>query len=320
MSLMINYWMGRSRFVTSSANTFDLSSRKFGIEQEHFVFHDDGTPPTHDETDRLWDRLLDCGYQVHAVNNQGRVLAVSKPLPQGLLVITNDSCTHIVEVALPPFLSLSEFRDAYLNAWQDVENQLSHLGLKIVPGGSLENGIQQVHWRPKETDPEGERLYKLVHRSPLSKCVVSSKLPRLFLCHSHHLGVSDEDAVRHLPGYYAFEFSRATLVLASPRFLSVDAHCVRPLAWEANFHQPYPLLGVPDPLPRNLAEYSELRTLCPMRDYSFVAIRNEERLEFRSACSQTSLERMELLIRFRLAVDQAVHDGLVGSWCAKSEF
>ena len=303
-----------------SHNTFDSTPRQFGVEQEHFVFHDDGTAPSHEEIDRLWAGLCRRGFQIHAVNNHGRVLSVARMLPQGLLVVTNDSCTHIVEVALPPYRSLSEFRRDYCETWELVTEQLHGMGLRIQLGGSLQTPVQEVHWRPKETDPEGERLYKFVHRDRLFSPLFHPDFPACFAATHVSLGVDEAEAIRLLPGYYAFEFLVPLWFSASPQFQSVRAHCVRPLAWEANFHKPYPLLGVPDPIPRDLQEYEQLRTQCSLRDYSFVAIRNAERLEFRSACSQPTIEAIEKLIQFRLAVDRAVLRGVVGDWCPKSAF
>lgn len=304
----------------ASLADLDTSLRKFGVEQEHFVFHDDGTVPTHEETDQLWSQLQRRGFQVQSIDGHGRVLAVARNLPEGPLVVTNDSCTHIVEVALPPFRSLSRFRDVYVQTWSEVEEELRRCGLQIRLGGALPDGIDDVHWRPKETDPNGERLYKLVHRSPLNSPLFHPNFPACFAATHVSLGVSDSEAVRLLPSYYAFEFLAPLWFSTSSRFQSVNAHCVRPLAWEANFHQPYPLLGVPVPIPRDLVEYADLRAQCPMRDYSFVAIRNEERLEFRSACSQESINAMEQLIRFRLAVDCAVQEGVTGNWCPRTAF
>ena len=48
-----------------------------------------------------------------------------------------------------------------------------------------------------------------------------------------------------------------------------------------------------------------MRQASQIRDYSFVSIRSTERVEFRSACSQDSIDDILWLIRFRLAVDRA---------------
>ncbi|WP_373652687.1 hypothetical protein [Schlesneria sp. DSM 10557] len=303
-----------------SHSTFDSTARQFGVEQEQFVLHDNGTAPSHEEIDRLWAGLCGSGFQIHAVNNHGRVLSVARMVTQGLLVVTNDSCTHIVEVALPPYRSLTDFRRDYCETWGLVTEQLRGLGLQLRLGGALPMPVREVHWRPKETDPEGERLYKLVHREPLNTPLFHSAFPACFAATHISLGVREQEAINLLAGYYSFEFLVPLWFSTSPQFQSVKAHCVRPLAWEANFHQPYPLLGIPDPLPCDLAEYELYRSQCFLRDYSFVAIRNAERLEFRSACSQPTVEAVEQLISFRMAIDAAVRDGVTGDWCPRTAF
>ena len=112
------------------------------------------------------------------------------------------------------------------------------------------------------------------------------------------------DLIRKLPCFYACEYLIPCEFSNSPEFQGFRAHCVRPLAWLANYHRPYPLLGIPDPLPTTLEEYAEMRNQSPGRDYSFVAIRDTERLEFRSACSQNSVDDIIRLIQFRLRTDQ----------------
>lgn len=298
----------------------DTSLRQYGVEQEHFVFHDDGTPPTHEEIERLWAGLCSCDFQIHAVNNHGRVLSVARILPQGFVVVSNDGCTHIVEVALPPYRVLSEFRRDYCETWDLVEQQLSGMGLHIRLGGALPTPPSNVFWRPKDSDPEGERMNKLVHRDPLCTTLYHPDFSACFAATQVSLGIEDNDAIRLLPGYYSFEFLVPLWFSTSPSFLAVKAPCVRPLAFDQNFHQPYPLLGIPDSIPRDLNEYAELRSQCSLRDYSFVAIRNAERLEFRSACSQPTIDAIEQLIRFRLAIDLAVRDGVVGNWNPRTAF
>jgi hypothetical protein len=69
-----------------------------------------------------------------------------------------------------------------------------------------------------------------------------------------------------------------------------------------------------------LEEYAGLKQRCAAKDYSFVAIRTPERLEFRSACSQNDVQSIETLIRLRLAVDGAARDGIEADWDAWAAF
>jgi hypothetical protein len=306
--------------VDLSPNNVDTTHRKFGVEQEQFVFHADGTPPSHEETDQLWAQLQQRGYEILYSDAHGRVLSVGRNLSEGPIVVSNDACTNIVEVALPPFRSLARFREVSCQTWNDIEEELKHLGLRIRRGGALPDGLDNVQWRPKATDPDGERLFRFVHRTPLNDPLFCSNLLACITATHVSLGVPDTEAVRLLPSYYAFEFLVPLWFSTSPRFLSVEGHCVRPLTWMANFPQSYPLIGILDPIPRDMTEYAALRAQCPSRDYSFVAIRNEERLEFRSADSQESITTMEQLIRFRLAVDLATQNGVIGNWNPRTMF
>lgn len=281
----------------------ETTSRNFGVEQEHFVFHGDGSPPTHAEIDELWSSLCLKGFKTRGVDDNGRVLSIDRETPWGTLVLMNDSCTHIVEAAFPKMNSLQDFRELYSYTWGQVSEHLAKLGLAIQPGGALAKAPLEVFWRPKETDHQSVRLYTLVNRPPLPDPLFNPSFPACFAATHVSLDIPQEEAIVRLPHYYAHEYLVPLYFSNSPEFQGVKAHCVRPLAWIANFHKPYPLLGVPDRIPATLEEYDSLRKQCSGRDYSFVAIRSESRLEFRSACSQNTVDEVMRLIRFRLEVD-----------------
>ena len=297
--------------------------RLFGIEQEHFVLHTDGSPPAHAEIDQLYDALRTDGFRTRTTNRHGQVLAVSRPTEFGELVVTNDSCTHILEVAFPPLRDLSEFRAMYAEVFGLLNERLRPHGLSIQRGAVFDPPPLEIHWRPKETDPEGERLKKFISREPLVHPLFAASFPALFAATHVSLSVPADEAYPRLESYYAYEFLVPLLFSNSRSFQGVAGHCIRPLAWLANFHQPYPLLGIPDPIPTSRQQYEAQRSASPFRDYSFVAVRDAHRLEFRAACSQDTVEEVEQLIRFHLAVDAAVTRGVrppIDGWTPQTLF
>ena len=278
--------------------------RRFGVEQENFILHGDGTPPSHGEMDLLYGLLRERGYGICSSDAQGRVLAVERSTEYGSLVVTNDSYTHVLEVAFPPFDNLNVFHRVALEVFALIGAVLQDLGLKVRPGAAL-NPPCEMSSRPNATDPNGARLNAGLTRAAINHPLFHPALPACIAATQVSLNIPDVEAIRKLPSFYQFEPLVPLLFGNSPEFNGVRGWCVRPLAWMANFPPSYPLLGIPDPIPSSLAEYEQMRQFSQIRDYSFVSIRSADRVEFRSACSQDSLDDILWLIRFRLAVDRA---------------
>ena len=278
--------------------------RRFGVEQEQFILHEDGTPPSHDEMDRLYELLQKQSYGVCAADARGRVLAVERSTESGSLVVTNDCYTHVLEVAFPPFDNLDVFRRVALEEFSLIGAALQELGLAVRPGAAL-NPPHEMSARPKATDPNGARLNAVLTRAAIDHPLFHPALPACIAATQVSLNIPDAEAIRKLSSFYQFEPLIPLLFGNSPEFNGVRGWCVRPLAWMANFPSSYSLLGVPDPVPGSLSEYEQMRQSSKSRDYSFVSIRSADRVEFRSACSQDSLDDILWLIRFRLAVDRA---------------
>lgn len=278
--------------------------RLFGVEHEQFILHADGTPPSHGEMDELYALLCRRQFVIGYIDAQSRVLSVVRATEIGQVLVTNDCCTHVLEVVFPPSNDLDAFRRACREVFHTMLSVLGELGLAICRGAAL-HAPRQVFWRPKTNDPEGARLNDLLHRPTLDHPLFCAALPACITATQVSLNVTISDAIRRLPGYYQFEPLVPLLFGNSPEFQGVRGRCVRPLAWMANFAPSYLLLGVPETIPASLAEYEQMRQSSKLRDYSFVAIRGAERLEFRSACSQDTIDDVVLLVRFRLAVDRA---------------
>lgn len=277
--------------------------RAFGIEQEHFIFDETGATPTPEAIENLWSILIQEGFQVRGVSPEGTVLSIERMTDDGPLVITNDSCTHIIEAAFPKMNCLQRFRELYEATWDQLRDKLQLLGLAIQLGGSLREAPSEIHWRQKESDPKGERLKKFLTRNAIDHPLFCQAFPACFAATHVSLEMPAQEAIAKLPYFYSREYLVPLEFSTSKEFQGVHAHCIRPLAWLANFHQPYPLLGIPESIPTTLEEYQQMQTQCSGRDYSFVAIRDANRLEFRSACSQNSIDDVERLLRFRLESD-----------------
>jgi hypothetical protein len=276
----------------------------FGVEQEHFVFDKNHLPPTQEATNRLWDILVKDGYRVQGTSPDGMVLSVERQTDDGPLVITNDSCTHILETAFPKMDRIDRFRELYVGTWDYLRNQLAALDLSIQFGGSLNRAPREICWRPKETDSKGERLKKILMRKPIDHPLFCQSFPACFAATHVSLNIPAQEAIEKLPFFYSQEYKIPRDFSTSKEFQGVKGHCIRPLAWLANFHQPYPLLGIPETIPKTLDEYEQMQAECSGRDYSFVAIRDANRLEFRSACSQNTVDDVVRLVDFRLDCDK----------------
>jgi hypothetical protein len=276
---------------------------RFGVEQENFILHEDGTSPTHAEVDDFYSRLCEDGYQGIASNSMGQVLGVKRSTEFGELVVSNDGYTHILEVAFPPTDNLELFHRIYLEVFSKIQGILSELGLRVRSGAALNPPVHS-YARPKANDIDGSRLAAILSRDAINHPLFHSALPACIASTQVSLNIADAEAIRKLSLFYEFEPLVPLLFGNSPEFNGVHGQCVRPLAWMANFPPSYQLLGIPEPIPGSLSEYEQMRQASHIRDFSFVSIRSSERVEFRSACSQDSVDDILWLIRFRLAVDR----------------
>jgi hypothetical protein len=293
----------------------------FGVEQEHFVFHPGKRPPSHRTTELLWDLLIaNSGFSPRSTTSSGMRLSIERDSQYGPIVISNDSCTHIIEVAFPKMDSIDAFAELYQTTWQTLEEHLRELELEIYLGSSIDDcwpqnsafvkdencsntidldDVSVINWRPKESEPEGTRLKKFLQRQRLEDPLFTQSFPACFTSTHINFDLDAEEVIRRLPGLYAHEVDVPKRFTQCKVFRGVKGQCVRLLAWLANYHRPYPMLGIPDRLPISLAEYNELCSQCDGRDYSFVSIRDARRVEFRSACSQPTVYDVLELIRFR---------------------
>ena len=283
----------------------DMTHRPFGVEQEHFILHSDGSAPSHSEIDTLYERLKRHGFQTRGTDSNGRILSLALACEDGSLIVCNDSCTHILEVAFPVFNSLELFRNAYVETWELLKSELQPLGLRIHYGGVLDPR-PEIFWRPKDTDSTYERLQRFLARPPQQSPLYNQRFPACCAATQVSLTITHPEAYRLLPSYYAFEFLSPLIFSNSAEFLGVRRHCVRPLALMQNYPDDDPLVGIPRNIPQDEHEYGQLKKRTNNRDHSFVSIRGKNRVEFRSTCSQNTVEDVIDTVQLRLAVDRAV--------------
>jgi hypothetical protein len=283
---------------------------EFGVEQEHFVLHDDASPPTHVEIDEFYRRLAARGFRTSSRTVAGRMLAVECEFGGTKVKVTNDACTHLLEFVFPPLDDLQSFRSLYEALLPIVQDALSSLGLVIRHGGFLDPPPAPVHWRFTESDPEGRRLSATLTRPASNSRFYRSAIPACIAATQVSLTIPAEDAYPRLRDYYAFEFLVPLYFSNSRRFSGFEARCVRPLSLAASIVDCNPMVGVPRRIPTSAEEYRRECERCLLRDYSFVSVRSSNRLEFRSACSQSSIDAIVDLIGFRQAVAAAVSGGI----------
>lgn len=299
------------------------------------MFHAAKKPPTHETIEQLWNLLIqEEGFSERFRDQCGMRLSIQKDSVFGPIFLSNDSCTHILEVSFPKLNCFDAFAEMYCVTWDMVRRHLARLDLEVYYGSSIDdcaptlssvnaisesdafhggqhidvNDVTTVYWRPKESDRGGVRLKKFLQRTELSSTLFCRCFPACFAATHVNIEVDAQEVINKLPSLYAAELQVPGRFSQCRKFRGFKGQCVRLLAWLENFSKPYPMIGIPDALPRSMDEYRWLCSQCDGRDFSFVSIRDARRVEFRSACSQPTVEDVLELIRFRWESYQSAVD------------
>lgn len=278
-----------------------MQKTTIGVEQEHFVFRN-GLPPQPADMEALFRMLTAKGFAVCDYRHDGTIGAVSQPTSSGPVIIKNDGCTHVLEVAFPPLFHPGHLRTLYEDVWGSLQASLDRLGMTIQYGGCLEQLPPGTVLYPP-TEAAQRRQQKLLKRPlPDAPFAVSSLSP--VMCATHiHIGLPDALRFRLLPTLYRYEYLVPLLYSTSPSFRNQSVHCARPLIYRDSFQSDYQACAFPADIPTNSSSYQQMlhRTTPFIRDYTFIAPREFGTLEFRTSCSQTHVQPILELIGFRLA-------------------
>ena len=293
----------------------DPALLRFGVEDERFVFDAGGAVPSPAQIDCLL-RILP-GFRVVDTDSEGGALVAQRDDPEGPLQVKSDGCTHILEVSYPPYQSVGQFRPV----WETVEDQVSRAlegaGVARRTGCCLPSRPPAVQVRTA-ADQAGRvraglcRAVPVPEPDPMALAWMSTGLQVT-------LNVCDEGLLGRLGALYSME---PLLAHSFCDEVGAGRACGR-LAAATSFSDPAsPLWGIPSRLPSSLEEHarwrSEYASVSGPRDYSFAALRPPGLVEFRSGCAQSSFDRIEELVAFRIAALLTALDGDVPAWLSEA--
>jgi len=290
----------------------DTRQLNYGIEQEQFIFNADGTPPSREQIIGVFQMLASRGMAAKAYHKNGELLAVKREMPNGLLMMKNDFCSHIFEIAFPPVRGVAEFTAIYHEAEGLAREVLAGFGLHVRPGGALAVMPEQIVLRASDSDDVQKRMDNYDGR-PLPKRPFSHRFFFAGMCSIHcHLNVLDDAFYARLPAQYSVEYLVPLLYSESPVFNGRRAHCVRPLMYRDGFCLAYRASAIPDPIPTTPEAYRQFLAGSQgfIRDYSFIAPSRHGTVEFRTACVQPSLDELIEVLALRVAQVLGVARGL----------
>lgn len=248
----------------------------------------------------VFSELANSKYRISSTDADLKPLSVNRDTEDGYISVKNDFCTHIIEFALPPRGSPSALRALYVEVYDDIANALEKRNLKIKFGGSLKTPPKEISILPGHPRTEWLATRDLPGGfNPL----VFRYFTSLMCATQVHLNILDENFFRYLSRFYSLEFIFPLIFTNSSNYNGSTGHCVRPLAWEANFFPSYLATSFPTKIPTDQLAYSQmlLETVGFQRDYSFICPRQTGSVEFRSTCSQDSVEEILNLVAMRIA-------------------
>jgi len=289
---------------------YDANQISVGVEVEYFIARaTDASFQLATESEYM-DTIIclkkDHGYHDRGLPDQpGRV---SRDTDSGFVVIKPDFAWHILEISLPPRKTPGEISQLLYNVLHEVDCALSKAKLKRLDISCLPD-------RPKSMD-----LVKLDRLGQISQTFQPRRSDRptqdptfpAYIAATHvHLNVSSESTLTMMPRLYALDriinekFNRART------FCGQSYENVRTSMYRDTLGEDYLLHTYPIKPATNLAELSDqmnrspklfpMDTFFPVRDMSYIRPTRYGTLEFRSACSYKNVEKIEEIVRWRLA-------------------
>lgn len=290
--------------------TRTIESMLFGVELEFIIHHQD-------RPDRLL-RRNDVNRLVHALRSAGGFdssLTPKNPLyytlgletRQGYIAVKPDFAFHILEVSLPPRSDLRESADLIHSTLESIDRSLASVGLQ-----RSEQSVVQDPNIPFDLVPN-PRLAGYLEQFPLRADQSSSfyfpHYPALIAAAQIHVNVPVQDLIPLLPALYQLEWLAIHLFSQSRQFDSREVGCARVLMYEDSLGPDYKIKTIPSKIPETIEEYVRLFNnspgyfredpFFPVRDLTFIRPRPYGTTEFRSTCSQGSVDKVLELQAFR---------------------
>lgn len=277
-----------------------------GVEQERFILKH-GVAPTCTDITNLLARMARkgvCSYQLSSDHTAG---IATRTTPWGTLDIKPDGFTHVLEVAFPPVPTPTIFESMHAETWGYIREAAQQEGLYFSDIGCLPDHLPNEQAFPVSA-LAADRQGKLLKRPLPTRTFGSVMLSSVMAATHVHLPAlrSSASTMALIPVLYSYEYLVPWLFSRSRQFRGHWAHCVRPLIYRDSFADSYRAAGFPVRVPNSLETYDQLVADSEsfVRDYSFIVPRSFGTVEFRTACSQASVEAILELIGLYRAIWQ----------------
>lgn len=274
----------------------------FGVEQEHFIFNQDGSVPSSDQMQSVFAELIRRGYVAKKLSATQRVLQVNKDIGEGFVSVKNDFCTHLIEAAFPPCRSADEFKAIYKDVWSDVSQALDSQGIQIRLGGWLGRIPEPIVRKEDGAQEWIDALRSQVEHKAFTHANFGARS-----CASQiHFNILNDDFYKNLSRLYALDYL-VPLLFSNSKCAESEMgalHCARSFLFEHNIPQTYLTRSIPREIPSTQAEYEALKAGTPLykKDLSNISPRVFGTVEFRTGCSQDTVDGLLDMIALRMAI------------------
>jgi len=286
---------------------YDPHKLTIGVEVEYFIAsgnEQDFKLATQNQYLQVRDFLISQrGYQDRHLEDQpGRI---SKDTETGYIAIKPDFAWHILEIALPPRRNTSEIGMLLVEVFLDIDAALASVGLKRLDLSCLPRVPEDMEIL------ELGRLKSYLHSPTNSKFDSAYRLfPALIAATHIHLNCSDENSLRWLPGLYKLDRNVKSLIVRPAEFEGKIFLNPREYFYSNALGLNYGLAAVPETIPYSIETYVDQYNkttrlfpedkFFPARDLSFIRPTKYGTLEFRSACSFNSVEKILKIVNIRM--------------------
>lgn len=252
-------------------------SIQFGIEQEFFILKKGGFIPTNKDLDNLFYTLQNSGWISTENNTSGDCIKVYKFYQGKTIYISNEIYTHILEVILPPLVSINLFQLLYDQIMNEIKTGLNIVGLEIKDSSVLFETIKPV-FRASEKSIDNIKFLNNNLCCSSKRYYVDNFVARI-VSTQIHLDADISFGYKNLKTLYSFEYLFPLLFTNSTLNFIDSIYCLRPLIIRDNSRCDY--------FPDSFDILSFGKTIKTpqgaFRPYTFICFRKEfSTIEFRS--------------------------------------
>jgi hypothetical protein len=285
----------------------DLNNLIFGIETEYIVRHklDRERYLSRMEFETVCNTLKSkYGYKSRSVDDIAR-LSIDTEL--GFVCIKPDFAYNILEISYPPRRAPDELRDLIEKITDQIDTSLSEIGFTRAESSVVPR--TPFNFDLVEFERHSLWLTFFTKRNEKSSPFFFPEYPAMTAATQVHLNILDETFFARLPLMYELEWFAVSRFSKSRIFNEQKNTCSRVLLVDTTLGKDYPLRTVPSKVPNSIEQYLDLLLqtpkyfpkdpFYPSKDYTFIRPRPFGSVEFRSTCSQSSVEDQLKICAFR---------------------